>query len=806
MHLLAFIYHYTDKQYYQIQVISLAQDLKPDTTMYELLTEIPVPASAYFVTPDVLHVTSTFHDHVRNARKTVSNSIVLNPSGATSSPMQDVGQEIAYTYSPSRTRRAVLREAKSDGKLKRFVEIWNKSALEASIEVTEKHGAFYTDDHVASLSFSPSESSLIYIAESNPPTATENDPYRKFRYTPQFGEGIAGKRRPTIFLFCWKNGPGEPGRPLTSFSVASEALFGQVIFSPGGNTLYATGYEYTSDHRLLGIKHCFNRPSGIWELTPSSLSLDDMLSNESKPLECSARKLTPSYLSCRSPRIFSYDGKSTLLWLSHPSGGAHAATSLMYSLDITSQVDPKKITTPLVDSVFKPEQGAFPGLYPDPNLAIYPALQFSKSSVPYLITHSIWGSRTTVLLISTADGAVKDLTPEDGNLYSWKVLNTDGKTRVVCSRSTPISPHELVLGEFNETGEILWRVLHKPVLPPECKHFAPRKLSEANKFKVVGALSNLCASVIPIPERYPTETIVIQSAVAPPNEREIRPCITMPHGGPHGTTTTAFSPANVALALERCQWSLIFNINLEGIDLRMTDTLSLPNYMGSLGFGESSVHALLGNCGTIDVEDCIASTRHLIKLGISVQGPGKQFVMGGSHGGFLTGHLIGQYPEMFSAAVTRNPVMSAGEISSTDIPDWYFAEFGESYPVHSSPSIVELEQNPPHEAAKQPPPLVTPEMYARVYRASPIAHIDNVHASVLLMIGAADLRVAPTQGIEYYHALKQRAREGTRIEMLIFEGESHPLEGVEASRIGWQAARDFFKWAETFVVHQVPTK
>ncbi|KAH0580076.1 hypothetical protein H2248_002888 [Termitomyces sp. 'cryptogamus'] len=683
--------------------------------------------------------------------------------------MQDVGDEIAYTYSPSRTRRAVLREVKSDKKPKRFVEIWNQSALEVCLEVTERHSAFYTDDHVATLSFSPAETSLIYMAESNSPIVPmEDDPYKKFRYTPQFGEGIAGKCRPTIFLFCWKNGPGGHVRVLTSLSVTSEALFGQVIFSPRGDVLYATGYEYTSDHRLLGIKHCLNRPSGIWELTPSFLSIDDILSNESKALKCSARKLTSSHLSCRSPRIFSYDGKSTLLWLSHPSGGAHAATSLIYSLDITSQVDARKITAPLVDSVLKPEQGAFPGLYPDPNLSTYPTLQLYKSSAPYLITHSIWGSRTTVLLISTADGTVKDLTPEDGSLYSWKVLNTDGQTRVVCSRSTPISPHELVLGEFSKTGEISWRVLHKPTLPP--------RLEEE--------LSNIRASVIPIPERYPIETIVIQSAVAPQNESEIRPCITIPHGGPHGTTTTAFNPANVALALEQY-------------------TLSLPNYTGSLGFGESTVRALLGNCGTLDVEDCIASTRYLIKLGISVEGPGKQFVMGGSHGGFLTGHLIGQYPEMFSAAVTRNPVMSAGELSSTDIPDWYFSEFGESYPIYSSPSVVELEQHP-HRAPRQAPPLMTPEVYTRVYRASPIAYVGSVRASVLLLVGAADLRVAPTQGIEYYHALKQRAREGTRIEMLVFDGESHPLEGVEASRVGWQAARDFFKWAETLV--QLPTK
>lgn len=69
-------------------------------------------------------------------------------------------------------------------------------------------------------------------------------------------------------------------------------------------------------------------------------------------------------------------------------------------------------------------------------------------------------------------------------------------------------------------------------------------------------LDNLRATIIPIPERFPTETIVIQPAVAPGNQRDTRPCITMPHGGPHGATTTAFNPANVALALEQCQDSL----------------------------------------------------------------------------------------------------------------------------------------------------------------------------------------------------------------------------------------------------------
>jgi acylaminoacyl-peptidase len=74
------------------------------------------------------------------------------------------------------------------------------------------------------------------------------------------------------------------------------------------------------------------------------------------------------------------------------------------------------------------------------------------------------------------------------------------------------------------------------------------------------------------------------------------------------------------------------------------DTLNFPNYTGSTGFGEFYVQKLIGKCGTLDVQDVKATVDLLVKEGKGEYGPGKQFVIGGSHGGFLTAHRECNYP------------------------------------------------------------------------------------------------------------------------------------------------------------------
>lgn len=129
---------------------------------------------------------------------------------------------------------------------------------------------------------------------------------------------------------------------------------------------------------------------------------------------------------------------------------------------------------------------------------------------------------------------------------------------------------------------------------------------------------------------------------------------------------------------------------------------------------------------------------------------------------------MGQYPDFFSAAVLRNPVITP-EPSSTDIPEWYYYEFGLPFTATT---------------------LLTPSDYSKLWPMSPISHVYKVKAPVLLCIGLDDRRVANTHGRAFYHALKGRGKD---VQLLEFKGESHPLDGVEAARVCWEAAVDLYE-------------
>ncbi|KAJ7891008.1 Alpha/Beta hydrolase protein [Mycena olivaceomarginata] len=683
----------------------------------------------------VVQVYSSINDNTRDVKRSLSTAVFVGSPKSSVAPAVEMGDVVASIAAPAGSvcfpGSVVLRQTSEE---KRYLEIGVGDVLEVSKDVTKAHKSFYSDEFFSSLSFSPLELAFMYTAEANEPTEAAE----KFKFTPHLGEGLAGKKRPTIFIFRW-----DPSALPCQTSLASTTPFSsdKPVFSPlAKSTIYSTGYEYTRDGRLLGIRWCHNRPSGVWEikLPPTTDTADD---DSATSLRCVSKKLTPTNLSCRSPRVYYNAEKQAakLFWLSCASGGPHAGT---FSLHVSDLAAPEIKSQVLGDTVWEPrESDGFPGFYLDANLPVSPFIELGGEV--FLVFSSTWGSRTTVLLVSTADGTIRNLTPDsDGRLYSWSLLATDGSSRFVCSRSAPTIPHEVVLGEIAPLGEVSWSVIHAPYISSSLRT----------------ALSGLTYSVISIPERGRTQTVVVRSSPSKPP----LPCIQFIHGGPHGVTTTAFSPNTVFLALEGY-------------------TVSSPNYTGSTGFGESSVRALLGNCGTVDVQDCIATVRHLVNLGISVKGKGKQFLIGGKPRGFL---------DCASSPMCSLPQSSANPVISTD-PMSILQRVEHRLSIYSSP------QGYPEAAdgTRTLPPRRTPAESLRIFSSAPLAYVDAVTAHVLLHIGGGDLRVTPTHGLDYYHALKGNARNKRPeqdIEMHWFEKEGHSLDGVEASRIVSQTSRDWF--------------
>lgn len=334
---------------------------------------------------------------------------------------------------------------------------------------------YVIDPYLSSLAFSPAEDAFLYTAEakSQSTSSAPNEHYDRFRYTPSFGESYFPKKRPTIFIFKWS----PESTSLSTISPPLGIFFGQAIFAPDPtdiDIIYATGWELAADGRLLGIKGCTNRPSGVWEISP--IDRDDTKTEPSAEspitLNRKFRKLTDSTVSCRSPRAYFDKSSSTynLLWFCSESGGAHTSSSRLQHLSLSTKSDIRDI----IETVRDPsEKGGFPGIYPN----AIPAQPFIRlGSSTFFVMDSQWGSRTTVLFISLESvNKIKNLTPVDGNVYSWSVLGTDGQKRVLCSRSSPIVPPELVLGELDDEDHVHWRVIDKPDLPQHGNHLPQPK-------------------------------------------------------------------------------------------------------------------------------------------------------------------------------------------------------------------------------------------------------------------------------------------------------------------------------------------
>jgi acylaminoacyl-peptidase len=160
--------------------------------------------------------------------------------------------------------------------------------------------------------------------------------------------------------------------------------------------------------------------------------------------------------------------------------------------------------------------------------------------------------------------------------------------------------------------------------------------------------------------------------------------------------------------------------------LMMGLNLIIVNYRGSVGYGNDFLNSLLGNIGSHDVDDCYNLLDLALKTFPEYIDSEKVGVYGGSHGGFLTGWLIGhpEYRQRFKAACLWNPVINMSYMySSTDIPDW----------------IVACCLNKPYDDGYK----LTSDDNKVFFDKSPISVVENVTTPSLIIIGGSDKRVPP---------------------------------------------------------------
>ncbi|KAK4489294.1 hypothetical protein RD792_005098 [Penstemon davidsonii] len=666
----------------------------------------------------------------------------------------------AMVPSPSGSKLLVIRNAEGD--LTTHFEIWGPSEVKKEFVVPPSiHGSVYSDGWFEGISWNSDETALAYVAEE--PDATKPT-FNGFGYQKEgtthkdcgswkgqgdweedWGESYAGKRQPALFVididrfeylhmfhalrfnyfmyqvlkqtFC----SGE----VCPVAVGRALSVGQVEWAPSKYLVFV-GWP---SNRKLGIKYCYNRPCALYAAKAPSFKSEVSRTRGNSAEDLAIFNLTRSISSAFFPR-FRPDGKF-LVFLSAKSSvdsGAHMATDSLHKIDWPSdgELSPSLQVVDVVPVVMCPEYGCFPGLYCS-NFLSKPWLSDGHT----MVLSSVWGSAQTILSVNVLSGKVSRISPKSSN-SSWNLLAIDGDD-IIAECSSPIDIPQIKYGSHIEkiSADVEWSWLD--ILSPLTK------CSE----NAVSCLASLQFSILKIPVRglsenftkgsnNPFEAIYVSSTSKKSDVHD--PLITILHGGPHDVAFSSFSKTSAFLCV-------------------LGFSLLIVNYRGSRGFGEEALQSLPGKVGSQDVDDVLTAIDHVIDKGLAH--PSKIAVVGLSHGGFLATHLIGQAPDKFSAAAARNPVCNfALMVGTSDIPDWcFFLAYGnEGNPRFTeSPSAEHLDL---------------------FYSKSPISHVSKVKTPTLFLLGARDVRVPMTDGLQYARALREK---GVETKVIVFPNDIHPI-------------------------------
>lgn len=226
------------------------------------------------------------------------------------------------------------------------------------------------------------------------------------------------------------------------------------------------------------------------------------------------------------------------------------------------------------------------------------------------------------------------------------------------------------------------------------------------------------------------------------------PAILYIHGGPQGSFNDSWSS----------RWNPRVTAS-QGYAVISVD------FHGSTGYGQAFTDAINRDWGGGPLEDLQKGLEAALQLDTQIDGS-KACAMGASYGGYMVNWIAGNWPDRFKCIVQHDGIFDTRSFYySTEelwFPRW---DFGGSY-------------------------TEARDLYEKW---NPANHVDKWQTPMLVVTGEQDFRIAYSQGLQSFTALKER---GIPSQLLVFPDENHWVLGAKNS-LQWH--NTVFAWLDRWL-------